>query len=149
MTAKPAKGFTLIELMIVVAIMAVLAALAYTNYSRYSFRIRRADGKEMLARVASAQERYFTNHNAYAVDLANLGFTASNANCPTVGRSEKCYYLVSTANGVTGDAQSFQLTAVAQGAQAQDVCGDLGLDNANNKTPPASNASKNSNGTCW
>lgn len=56
-TARP-TGFTLIEVMIVVAIVAILAAIAYPSYSDYAFRTRRADGKEMMMRVASAQERY-------------------------------------------------------------------------------------------
>jgi type IV pilus assembly protein PilE len=63
MLRRIAKGFSLIELMIVVAVIAILASLAYYNYSRYAFRTRRADGREMLLRVAAAQERFFTNTN--------------------------------------------------------------------------------------
>src|SRR5690606_11790491 len=65
-TARGVRGFTLIELMIVVAIVAILAAIAYPSYINYIQRTRRADGHEMLMRMAAAQERYYTNYNHYA-----------------------------------------------------------------------------------
>ncbi len=55
MSRRVARGFSLIELMIVVAIIAILASLAYYNYGRYAFRARRVDGREMLMRVAAAE----------------------------------------------------------------------------------------------
>ncbi|MEB2317016.1 MAG: prepilin-type N-terminal cleavage/methylation domain-containing protein, partial [Xanthomonadaceae bacterium] len=66
------RGFTLIEVMVVVAIVAILAAIAYPSYSDYAFRARRVDGKEMMMRVAAAQERYYTNLNSYAT-VTQLG----------------------------------------------------------------------------
>ena len=66
MRIRKYNGFTLIELMIVVAIIAIIAAIAYPSYSNYVYRARRADAQEMLMRVAAAQERYYTNMNNYA-----------------------------------------------------------------------------------
>lgn len=145
MFRRVAKGFTLIELMIVVAIIAILASLAYYNYSRYAFKTRRADGREMLMRVAAAQERYYTNFNAYASSLtaaspAGLDFTG-----PPV-TSEKSHYTITTANGASGDTQSYVLmaTPTAGDVQAADACGALTLDNVGNKLPVTSD-----NGHCW
>jgi type IV pilus assembly protein PilE len=141
---KREKGFTLIELMIVVAIIAIIAAFALFNYSKYGYRSRRVDGKDMLSRVAAAQERYYTNFNRYAPDLGTLNFVATGA-CGAVGYSEKCYYLVTTANGASGDAQSYSLVATPENAQATDACGTLTLTSANGKTY----GGNQSNGNCW
>lgn len=142
MSNRYLRGFTLLELMIVVMVIAILASLAFYNYSRYGFRARRADGREMLMRVASAQERYYTNFNQYATSLtapapAGLGFSSAT--------SEKGYYDVTTANGSSGDAQTYTLTATPKGIQQTDVCAALALDNTGNKTPTA----PSSNGNCW
>jgi type IV pilus assembly protein PilE len=137
MRTKLAKGFTLIELMIVVAIIAILASVAYYNYSKYAFRAHRVDGKEFLERVASAQERYYTNFNKYSPDLTTLNFTNN--------LSTKGYYSVATANGATGDNQSFLLTATALSPQDKDACGNLTLSNANAQGFTGSQT----NGNCW
>lgn len=136
MTSHTKRGFTLIELMIVVAIVAILAAIAYPSYTNYVLRTRRADGKEFLMRVAAAQERYYTNFNRYAaLDDLNLGTT----------ESEKGYYSVE----VTRDNgnQTYLLTATPQSAQADDQCGNLLLTNTGAKD--WSGAKPPTNGNCW
>ena len=140
---KKQNGFTLIELMIVVAILAIIATFALFNYAKYGYRSRRVDGKEMLTRVAAAQERYYTSFNKYAPDLATLNYAAT-ASC-VIGGSEKCYYVISTANGKTGDAQSFLLTGTPQNAQVKDACKNLQLYSDNTK----SFTGTESNGNCW
>lgn len=146
-------GFTLLELMIVVVIIAILAAFAITNYARYGYRTRRADGKEMAMRVASAEERYYTNFNQYTDDMSKLGFTGNSLCNNVVGASEKCYYVVSvsTATGPTKDSQSFLATAdpSTSASQKQDVCGKLTIDNTGSKTPLPGVMPANSNGNCW
>ena len=142
MLKKVQKGFTLIELMIVVAVIAVLAALAYYNYSRYAFRARRVDGREMLMRVAAAEERYYTNFNQYTTAITGAAPTGLGFPSAT---SEKGYYAIAAANGSSGSNQSYVLTATPQGAQASDACANLTIDNTGNKTP----AAPSSNGACW
>lgn len=78
---KNNKGFTLIEVMIVVAIIGILAAIAYPSYDEYVKRGNRTEGQAFLMDVAARQERYFSQNNAYITDtddLAKLGVSASS-----------------------------------------------------------------------
>lgn len=127
-------GFTLIEVMIVVAIVAILAAIAYPSYSSYAFRARRADGKEMMMRVASAQERYYTNLNKYTNDLSKLSLTNT---------SEKGYYTIEVA--LANSDQTYTMTATPASAQVGDKCGNLIVTNSGNKTM----SGDETNGKCW
>ncbi|THD06462.1 hypothetical protein B1991_13145 [Rhodanobacter lindaniclasticus] len=133
------RGFTLLELMIVVVIIAVLAAIAIPTYGRYAFRAHRADGQELLLRVATAQERYYATANAYG-GLTDIGFT-------NPAPSEKGFYSVTVV--ASSSSQAFVATATPVGGQANDLCGPLTIDNAGNKTPGPASASSNSNGSCW
>jgi type IV pilus assembly protein PilE len=142
-----ARGFTLIELMVVVAIIALVASFAMPAYQRYGERARRADGKELLMRVAAAQERYYTNFNRYAA----APLTAATSLGLTSLTSDRGYYTINSANGATGNTQSYVLTAtpVAGGAQVGDRCGALSINNTGVKTPIATAMPQNSNGACW
>ena len=138
------RGFTLLELMIVLVIIAILAAIAIPAYGRYAFRAHRVDGQELLLRIATAQERYYSTNNAYG-SLTDIGF----AN-PAI--SEKGYYsaLAPVSADPSGAASAaFVATATGVGGQSQDVCGPLSIDNAGNKNPGPASASSNSNGSCW
>jgi type IV pilus assembly protein PilE len=131
------RGFTLVELMIVVAIVAILAAFAVPSYSRYGYRARRADGQELLLRIATAQERYYATYNKYGA-LTDIGFKD-----PVL--SEKGFYSASLSNPT---ASTFTATAARRGAQLSDACGSLQLDSTGAKTSGAAN-NLSSNGSCW
>lgn len=138
MIRKPATGFTLIELLTVVAILAVIAAIAIPSYRNYTERARRADGREMLQRIAAAQERFYTNRNRYTDDLTtaaglNLGTNVSEAGHYTVG-------IVVPAGG-----QSYTLTATPAGVQADDDCANLTINNVGAR----GYSGNTSNGSCW
>lgn len=137
----PAKGFTLIELMIVVVIIAVLAALAVPAFGRYAYRAHRVDGQELLLRIANAQERFYATNNHYGA-LTEIGYDS-----PAL--SEKGYYSVTSAPAAASTSQTFTVTATPVGAQLADVCGPLTINNAGVKTPGPASASSNSNGSCW
>lgn len=81
---KNNKGFTLIEVMIVVAIIGILAAIAYPSYDEYVKRGNRTEGQAFLSDVAARQERYFSQNNVYVTkdsDISKLGL--SSAGSPT------------------------------------------------------------------
>lgn len=135
------RGFTLLELIIVVAIVAILAAIATQSYARYAFRSHRTDAHQTLMAVAQAQERWYATYNRYAEDLSKLGFAD-----PTVS-SHGYYHVVLS---VAGDAaQGFVATAMPVERQAGDVCGALSIDHAGRKLPDSADTEANANGKCW
>ncbi len=66
------EGFTLIELMIVVAIIGILAAIAIPQFSNYRKRAANAAAMSDAKNMATAQEVYYTDNNTYASDIADL-----------------------------------------------------------------------------
>ncbi len=71
------KGFTLVELMVVVAIIGILAAVAIPNYQRYQARARQSEAKVALASAYTAQQSFFAESGTYSACLSNIGFEQS------------------------------------------------------------------------
>jgi type IV pilus assembly protein PilE len=72
------RGFTLLELMIVVVVVAILAAIAFPQYRDYVVRSNRATAKNFLTQVADRQEQFYVANKRYSNSLAELGFPAAN-----------------------------------------------------------------------
>ena len=114
----PALGFTLIELMIVVAVIAILSAIAYPSFMGQVRKSRRADAIKALAQVQQAQERYRAGNATYGT-LTQLGLTSATL-VPTG------YYTINVTNNT---ASTYTATATAAGAQAGDAtCTALSVD---------------------
>lgn len=75
LTQRLSRGFTLIEIMIVVVVIAVLAAIAVPSYSEYVRRSARTVGQNYLAELAQRQELFFQNNRTYADTVAKLGLS--------------------------------------------------------------------------
>ena len=119
-------GFTLIELMIVVAIVGILASIAYPSYTEHVAKSRRADAQTALMELAQFMERRYTSVGSY-LDGANaptLPFTEA----PKEGAG-KFYDL--TLSAIT--ATSYTLSAAPKGAAASDKCGTMTLTNTGAK----------------
>jgi type IV pilus assembly protein PilE len=108
-----ANGFTLIELMIVLAIIAILSLVAYPSYQNQMEKVRRGEGVALLNEIMQAQEREFVDARTYRTDLTLLGYGAD----PVV--SENGYYQVAAAAcGANALTVCIQLTATGIGVQA-------------------------------
>lgn len=105
---KKTKGFTLIELMIVVAIIAILAAIAIPSYTEYVKKGRRVDAKDALSALQLAQEKYRGNNASYGT-LDQLGLSATS--------TQGFYTIAITAASAT----AYTATATATGVQASDT----------------------------
>ena len=73
------KGFTLIELMIVVAIIAILAAIAIPAYQDYTIRAQISDGLSLASGSKTAVAEYYQNRGAYPTDNSTAGVAASGS----------------------------------------------------------------------
>lgn len=72
---KNKKGFTLIELMIVVAIIGILAAIAIPNFMNYQCKAKQTEAKTILGNIRVAQEAYLAEYDTYTQDTGALGIT--------------------------------------------------------------------------
>jgi type IV pilus assembly protein PilE len=131
------KGFTLIEIMIVVAILGILVAVAVPSYVEYVRKGHRADAKVELLRLAQMQESYFVQNLSYAKDLTT---GAGGLGLGATVTSEKGKYTITVdskdngggaCTGLAADAcTTFTLTATRAGSQVNDAkCGNYTLTN--------------------
>jgi type IV pilus assembly protein PilE len=126
MSRTPSRGFTLIELMIVVAVVAIIAAIAYPGYQMQVRKSRRAAAQAFLMDVAARQQQRMLDVRSYAATLDAL-----NVSLPAeiIG-----FYTVA----IDTDAAppSFVATATPTGAQVKDAdCSALTLTNTGAKAP--------------
>lgn len=132
------RGFTLIELMIVVAIVAIVAAVALPAYFDSVRKSRRSDAITALSQIAQAQERWRANNTTYTTALTSAGLNVPN---PSSG-----YYTLAV-SAVSGTA--YTATATAAGAQVADTtCSSLTLAMAGGTISYTAVPAANSN-RCW
>jgi type IV pilus assembly protein PilE len=156
---RPDAGFTLIELMIVVAVISVLAAVALPSYLDSVRKSRRSDAIAAIAQVQQAQERYRANQVSYGTHfivssgaLTGVG-VSTDTNATTAYTASSAYYSLGLSNVA---ATTYSILATAQGTQTSDAgCQYMKLEVAvGNITYKSGSSSSVANGAsannvCW
>jgi type IV pilus assembly protein PilE len=118
---KQLKGFTLIELMIVVAVVGVLAAIAIPSYQEYIRRSQRAEARAEVLRAEGWLERFYTENNRYSNNAANNLNTTFSGIFTSVPAGGPARYDI----GLTVSATTYTITATptTTGSMNGDACG--------------------------
>lgn len=74
---RNAKGFSLVELMVVVAIIGILAAIAVPNFQKFTAKAKQSEAKSDLAAVYSAERAFTAEWNSFFADFRNIGYQPS------------------------------------------------------------------------
>ena len=132
------RGFTLIELMIVVAVLAILASIAYASYQNSVVNSRRSAAAACLLEVAQFMEREYTTRLSYA-NVTTLPALAC--------RNDLAAFYTFSLNGAA-QATSYSVQAVPQGVQASadTKCGTLRVNQAGTRSVTGTGGSVS---TCW
>lgn len=133
------KGFSLIEVMIVIAIIGIIAAIAYPSYQSSVEKSRRSDAKISLTEAAALQEKRYFQFNQYTNQIGDIGGATSKEGFYTIAVSQPC-----------GDSSCFRLSATATGAQGGDTeCLIFTLDNTRQKSSFSDSVGGTQTAGCW
>ena len=120
------NGFTLIELMMVVAVVGILAAVALPSYRQYIVRAARVEAQAELLELASLQEKIFLNSNAYAFSVTGAyNGTSAGGLGRTSGKTKDNRYDLSL--DIVAASQTYVLTATPAAGSSQVGDGNLSV----------------------
>jgi type IV pilus assembly protein PilE len=123
------KGFTLIEMMIVVAIIGILTAIAYPSYTEYVIRSNRSAAQQFMLDIANREEQYMLDARQYTGTLGRGGL-----NMTTPSEVSDFYTVAITANNAA-TPPIYEITATPITGKRQESDGALTLNSTGIKTP--------------
>jgi type IV pilus assembly protein PilE len=127
--ARFRPGFTLIELMIVVAIVAILAAIAYPSYQSQIRKTRRGDAQAVLMQAAQYMERLYTENGCYDKNPCGTGTAPTFPFTKSPIDGNDAYYSVAL---TAVDDDTFTITATPQASESGATA--LSIDNTGLRT---------------
>lgn len=141
---KHSRGFTLIELIIVVAIIAILAGIGYPMYAEQVRKARRSDAQGALYGLSNAMEQYAAINPNTGYTGAAIGAGGIFPNEAPLDGQDKYYNLVVAIIDADSDGygEGFTLTASPKDKMAGDACGIFSLTSTGARSVTGS-------GTCW
>ena len=135
------KGFTLIELMIVIVVVAILVAMAMPSYTQFIRKAKRGEAQQLMLNMANRQEIWRANNPSYD-DGGNIGIPTSD------------YYVFTVTISAATASAAYLLTADATGDQENDKdkgesCDVMTLDQSGAKGPKYDDGNGNDVTYCW
>lgn len=141
------RGFTLIELMVVVAIIAIIAAIAYPSYINSVTKTKRAAAEGCLSEYANYMERYYTTNLRY--DTSSATPSVANAlpalDCASAANTGANYAYSFVTNSLTQSAYTIQAAPIGTQLSRDTQCGTLTLNQTGTRTASGSGGVAN----CW
>lgn len=147
-SSKGALGFTLTELLIVIAIISILAAIAIPSYTKSVVKSKRRAAEACLSGFATQMERYYTTNLRYCADANADGacdspdFTLPSLDCASLANTGKDYSYSATVTLATFTVQAAPNTAQAS---RDAICGTLTLNQTGAKGASGTEGASN----CW
>ena len=123
------RGFTLIELMIVVVVISVLASIAYPSYIKYTARSRRSDAQQLMQEISLKQGQYILDARSYTTTLGSAGLNINRQGWTCTTTCTNPYYTISVAMVMTATPPTYTITGTPVTGSIVETDGTLTLDN--------------------